>query len=307
MFPRSKIAARTMTALKTNRNPGAFVPGTGQRVGLLAGSGALPFLIASNLRERGHDPYVIRAEGEASPDLAAFDGEVLALEQFARVRPALVKAGVTHLVLAGGIARRPVWHRFRWSWALLRALPAAMTALKAGDDVLLRAITRFVEGAGITVIGAHQVMPDLLAPVDIMGKHAPRKSDWATIEAAIEAARAIGSLDIGQAAVAFGTRAVALEGIEGTDGLLERTCELREHGRIASSRRGVLAKCAKPGQELRADMPSIGANTVELAHAAGLVGIAVDAERSLVLDFAATVETADRLGLFLVGLEGRAR
>lgn len=297
------IAARTMTAQTTNKKAGAFVPGPGQRVGLLAGSGALPFLIARNLRETGHEPYVISAEGEASADLAEFDGEVLALEHFARVRPALVKAGVTHLVLAGGIGRRPVWHRFRLSWPLLRALPDAISALAAGDDVLLRAITRFVEGAGITVVGAHQVMPDLLAPAGVMGRHAPRKADWATIEAAVKAARAIGSLDIGQAAVAFGTRAVALEGIEGTDGLLERTRELRDHGRIATSRRGALAKCAKPGQELRADMPSIGVRTVELAHAAGLVGIAVDANRSLVLDFAATVKAADRLGLFLVGLD----
>ena len=142
-------------------------------------------------------------------------------------------------------------------------------------------------------------MPDLLAAEGPLTKAQPRKSDRRDIDAAYAAAKAIGALDIGQAAVAIGGRVIALEGVEGTDGLLERVQQLRGHGRLAGRTRGVLVKCAKPGQELRADLPSIGPQTVEAAHAAGLAGIGVEAGRSLVLDGAAVIARADALGLFV--------
>ncbi len=99
----------------------------------------------------------------------------------------------------------------------------------------------------------------------------PRKADWTDLEAGLIAARAIGALDIGQGAVAIGGRAIALEGIEGTDQLLARVAGMRGHGRLAGKMRGVLVKSAKPGQEMRADMPAIGPATflgLELNHAA---------------------------------------
>ncbi len=135
-----------------------------------------------------------------------------------------------------------------------------------------------------------------------MTRAAPSRRDMPDLKAALEAARAIGALDIGQGAVSIGGRVVAVEGIEGTDGLLARVKDLRGHGRIAGKKRGVLVKCAKPGQELRADLPTIGPATVLAAHAAGLAGIGVEAGHSLILDFGDMVERADALGLFVVGL-----
>ena len=167
---------------------------------------------------------------------------------------------------------------------------------------MLRALAAAVEALGVKVVGAHQIAPDLLASEGPMTSTAPQKPDWRDIDAAAAAARAIGVLDIGQGAVAIGGRAIALEGVEGTDGMLERVRELRSHGRLAGKKRGVLVKCAKPGQELRMDLPSIGPDTVTMAHAAGLAGIGVEADRSLVLDMANVIGEADRLGLFVIGL-----
>jgi hypothetical protein len=163
-------------------------------------------------------------------------------------------------------------------------------------------LTRGLESRGIKVVGAHEIVPELTAGEGPLTATRPNQSDWRDIQAARTAARAIGALDIGQAAVAIGGRAVALEGIEGTAGLLDRTRELRGHGRLAGKARGVLVKCAKPGQELRADLPSIGPQTIEAAHAAGLAGIAVEAGRSLILEGPATIARANALGLFIVGL-----
>lgn len=276
------------------------------QVAIVAGSDRLPVNVADSLVVAGHKPFVIRIAGETDPGTSLWDheGETLAVEQFASLLPLLKRQRITHVVLAGGISRRPAWHAIRPSISLLRILPRALAALTRGDDGLLRILVDTIEEHGIKVVGAHQIVPDLLAIVGRMGAQAPMKADWADLNAGLEAARVIGALDVGQAAVAIGGRAIALEGIEGTDLLLERVRELRNNGRIAGRKRGVLVKSAKPNQELRADLPTIGPATIDAAHAAGLVGIGVEAGRSLVLDFGEMVARADRLGLFVVGLTG---
>ena len=143
-------------------------------------------------------------------------------------------------------------------------------------------------------------MPDLLAPGQgsTMTRRRPDSTDRKDIAAALQAARAIGALDIGQGAVAIGGRVVALEGAEGTDEMLGRVAQLRSAGRLKTPG-GVLVKCAKPGQEERADLPAIGLRTVENAHAAGLSGIAVEAGRSLILGYGDVLAASDRLGIFV--------
>ena len=279
------------------------------RVAVVAGSGRLPVNVADSLAHGGHPPFVVRLEGEIDPgtSLTSYEGEALAIEQFPSLLPLLKRKGITHVVLAGGVSRRPRLRAIRPSLMLFRLLPRALAALARGDDGLLRILVNTFEDYGIKVVGAHQIVPELLAVEGPMGSHAPQKGDWADLNAGLEAAHAIGALDVGQAAVAIGGRAIALEGIEGTDLLLERVRDLRDNGRIAGRKRGVLVKCAKPNQELRADLPTIGPATVDAAHAAGLAGIGVEAGRSLVLDFGELIERADRLGLFVVGLTGKGR
>lgn len=276
------------------------------RVAVVAGSGRLPVNVADSLAEAGHWPFIVLIDGETDPGTSLWNyaGERLAIEQFASLVPLLKRHNITHCVLAGGISRRPVWRAIRPSVALLRVLPRALAALARGDDGLLRILVETIEDNGIKVVGAHQVVPDLLAVEGRIGSLAAQEGDWADLRAGLVAARTIGALDVGQAAVAIGGRAIALEGIEGTDLLLERVRDLRSNGRIAGRKRGVLVKCAKPNQELRADLPTIGPATVDAAHAAGLAGIGIEAGRSLVLDYGEVVERADRLGLFVVGLSG---
>ena len=280
----------------------------GDKVAVVAGSGRLPVDLAESLAAHGHSPFVVMMQGEAAPSLAAFEHEDLSLENFAGLTSMLKRHSVTHAVFAGGIGQRPKLSAVKPSLALLALLPRALAALSKGDDGLLRALAGVVESHGVRIVGAHEIVPDLLATAGPMTHTAPLKGDWRDIDAALAAARAIGALDIGQAAVAIGGRAVALEGVEGTDGLLERVKGLRGHGRIAGKKRGVLVKCAKPGQELRIDLPAIGPATIIAAHAAGLAGVGVEADHSLVLDFAGVVEAADRLGLFVIGLpSGKSR
>jgi hypothetical protein len=281
--------------------------GPADRVAIVAGSGRLPVDLAQSLAALGRDPFIVTVRGETDPVLASYEHEELTVENFAGLLPLLRRNGITHAVFAGGISRRPKLSRLKPSIALLKLLPRTLAGLAKGDDGMLRALAAAVESHGVRVLGAHEIAPDLLAPQGPVSSVAPQKSDWRDLDAAAAAARAIGALDIGQAAVAIGGRAIALEDVEGTDGLLERVKGLRSHGRLAGKTRGVLVKCAKPGQELRMDLPTIGPGTVTAAHAAGLAGIGVEAGRTLVLDMGAVMAEADRLGLFVVGLPPGSR
>lgn len=278
----------------------------GERVGIVAGSGLLPIELARSLSAAGHRPVVVMVSGEAdeTSELAGYENDFISLEAIAELPLVLKRHDVTHAVLAGHIGRRPRLLGMRPSFALLRAIKNIVVALAHGDDGALKVLIRHIESGGIKVVGAHEIAPDLLAPAGPFGRHQPGKADAKDLAAALAGARAIGVLDIGQAAIAIGGRVIALEGIEGTDGLLERAVSLRTHGRIAGRTGGVLVKCAKPGQELRVDLPTIGPETVEAAHKAGLAGIGVEAGHSLVLDFGKVVQRADELGLFVFGLDG---
>ncbi len=276
------------------------------RIGLIAGSGRLPIEIIESLNAHGARPYLVLIKGEAEP-LPLFTSHEhgwLRVEDFGRLVPMLKSAGVERVVMAGGVARRPALKSIRWSWSLVSMLPRLVRALASGDDILLRAIIGHLEAHGIAVVGAHELAPDLLAGVGLIAGPKPSAADMRDVHAAAQAARAIGALDIGQAAIAIGGRTVALEGIEGTEGLIERVAGMRGHGRLAGRSGGVFVKCAKPEQDLRADLPAIGPDTIDAAFAAGLNGIALDAERAFILDFATTVARAKTHGVFIYGLKG---
>lgn len=278
----------------------------GSRPGVVAGGGSLPAAVARRLAEAGHSPFVLIVEGEVTrflAELSAYDHEIMPLENIGNLVPILKRHGVTHLVLAGEIRRRPRLSAVRPSIGLLKILPELVKGLVLGDDGILRIIVRGLEARGIAVVGPHQIVPDILAPDQVLTRARPQKSDWADIEQGFIAAKTIGRLDVGQAAVAIGGRVIALEGIEGTAGLLDRVASLRSHGRLAGKARGVLVKCAKPQQELRVDLPTIGPETVDSAHRAGLAGIVVEAEKSFILDSGLVMEKADTLGLFVMGLK----
>lgn len=288
---------------RTDSPPGLQL-GPGSRVGIVAGGGNLPVSIAAHLDENGHQPFVVVLEGEADPTgpLGKYPHEQMRLEEIGSLVPRLKRNNVTHMVMAGEVKRRPRLSAIRWNAGLLAMLPHIVLGLTRGDDALLRVALRYLERQGTKVVGAHELVPELIASEGCFTKTSPQKADWRDIKAAHEAAEAIGALDIGQGAVAIGGRAIALEGIEGTDGLLDRVKGLRGHGRLAGKTRGVLVKCSKPGQEMRTDLPSIGPQTVDGAHAAGLAGIAVQAGHSLVLDGPEMVRRANALGIFVIGL-----
>lgn len=278
---------------------------TGGRLAIIAGGGALPHHVAEAMRAKGENPFIIALSREAEEaDWIGFDHSVLAIGDFSGISRTFREEGIDRVVLSGWVRRRPEWRDIRPTLKTLAKVPNVLkTLVSGGDDAVLRMAMQLIEASGAHVIGAHEVVPNLLAELGPIGAVAPDEQAGRDIEAGIAAANALGALDVGQGAVAVGGRVVALEGAEGTDAMLDRVAALRAEGRISVRRRGVLVKLCKPTQDLRADLPSIGASTVAKAEAAGLAGIAVEAGRALVLERADVVELANRKGLFVTGVE----
>jgi DUF1009 family protein len=207
----------------------------------------------------------------------------------------LRQAGVEELVFAGGI-KRPTVMSLRPDWRAAKFF-ARIGYRALGDNGFLSAVIKEMEVEGFRVIGADTILGKALATVGPFGRHAPDAQAESDIARGLEVARSLGALDIGQSVVVQQGLVLGVEAIEGTDALIARCAALRREGPG-----GVLVKIAKPGQERRADLPTIGTRTVAAATSAGLRGIAVEAGSTLVIDRVGVIEAADRAGLFVIGV-----
>jgi hypothetical protein len=221
--------------------------------------------------------------------------------QIGKVEALIEAHGGREIVLIGAVDRRPDFSNIGVDLGALRYLPRIIKGMIGGDDTVLGNLVKGLEERGFRVVGAHEVAPSLVASEGRVAGPEIGSADRADALLAMTAARAIGALDIGQAAVAVGARVVALEAAEGTDAMLERVAALRANGRAKwSGRAGVLAKRSKPQQDLRVDMPAIGPRTVEAVVRAGLAGIAIEAGRVMIAERTKTVALASRTGTFIV-------
>lgn len=273
------------------------------RTAIIAGNGYLPLEVAKTLEKRGESPFLIPIKGEADPALYRYDHCEISIVQLARLIDAMKKAKISNVILAGGVQSRPYLRDLRFDWTTLSALPRLFSALGKGDDALLRAFIAIVESHGFKVVGAHEVVPELLAPAHAaLTKKRADKKELKNISIAAEAAYLLGALDIGQGAVAVGGRIVAVEGAEGTDNMLKRISEMRVERRIPKEG-GVLLKRAKPQQDARADLPTIGPSTIENAYQCGLCGVAIEAGRSFIMELEKTIQLADHYDMFIETFE----
>ncbi|SMH60179.1 LpxI family protein [Azospirillum agricola] len=268
-----------------------------QKLAILAGGGTLPARIAAAALGQGRPVFLVAFEGHTDPDTVA--GLPHLWSRFGAAGTIIRRLhdeGVGDVVFAGPV-KRPSFTELLPDWRTTRFL-ARVGARALGDDGLLRAVVRELEEDGFRVVGLHDLLKDLLTTPGPVGSLVPDAEALRDIARAAEVARAMGNLDVGQGAVVQQGIVLAVEAIEGTDAMLARCAGLARPGPG-----GVLVKLAKPRQDRRIDLPTMGVTTVENAAAAGLRGIAVEAGGSLLVDRAAVARTADRLGLFVVGID----
>lgn len=266
---------------------------------IIAGGGSVPLHVARAAEKAGRRVLILSVAGEADADFGNFAHHQLGFGQIGRLERLLSEHGTRDVVLVGGIRVRPDYRLLKLDMGTVKALPEILAILTKGDNSVLTGVIRFIEARGYAVIGAHAVAPDLVAPAGTLVGN-PSREHLADARLAFEAASKIGLLDAGQAAISVGERVVAMEGAEGTDAMLERVASLRDAGRIRFARPGgVLAKCSKPQQDLRVDMPTIGPDTITNVAKAGLAGIAIEAGRVMIVDRAEATRRATAAGLFI--------
>ena len=279
-------------------------PGEGGPVVILAGAGRLPALLADALARRGHPFRILAFRGFAEAEVRRRADRVLDLLDIGRAFESFREWGAGAVTLAGAVSR-PTPAAALSAFAYFRNRRELESILAAGDDHLLRGVVDRLEARGIRVLGVRDLAPDLLARAGVYGRRTPSEVDAEAVALGLRLLRDLSPYDVGQAAVVAGGRVLAVEGPEGTDRMLARIRAQRGMRFFARASRpeGVLVKVVKSGQDIRVDLPTIGPRTVENAARAGLRGIVVGAGSTLVLEEERTAALADRLGLFVVGVE----
>jgi DUF1009 family protein len=270
-------------------------------LGIIAGGGALPVRVAEAVAASGRPVAVAVLEGHGDPAAySRFPHAAFRWGLAAQMLAWLKGQGVRQLVLAGTVAR-PSLLSLRPDAAGMRLLARIGAAAFRGDDAILRAVMRVLAEEGFEILGVQEVLAGLLPPASLLAGPEPDEIARADISRGLAVCRALGAVDVGQACVVQQGLVLAVEAIEGTDAMLARAAALRRGGPG-----GVLVKALKPGQSVLADLPTIGPRTVEGAIAAGLRGLAFEANGTILLERETTIAQAAAAGLFLLAFDPAA-
>lgn len=269
-------------------------------VGIVAGAGRFPFLVAEGARQAGCRVVIVGLRGLADPSLRDradrfYWSGVVRLGRWIRV---FRRERVAEAIMAGSVRKREMYGRFR----LLRYLPDwtsirlwFFVARDKRNDTLLRAAADEMQRRGVTLTNSVQYCPDHMAPAGVLTRTQPTASQAGDADFGWRIAKEMGRLDIGQSVAVKEREVIAVEAIEGTDDMIRRAGSLCRRGGWT------LVKVAKPNQDMRFDVPTVGVNTIENMHAHGARMLVVEAGRTLMVDRPQVIAAADRLGIVIVG------
>lgn len=269
-------------------------------LGIIAGGGELPVAVAESAAEAGKSVFIVALRGSADESVSRFPHGWVVMGEIGKTLDMLRAHHCTEVALVGRVVR-PRFSEVKVDAKGLLLLPKLVSAAQQGDDALLRSLVAFFDSEGFRTVGVEEAAPGLIAQEGVLGRVVPPSHSGGDIALAVRVVRALGAIDVGQAAIVCDGLVLAVEAAEGTDAMISRVGTLSEVLRgTPEKRRGVLVKALKPIQDRKTDLPVIGVATVHNAVAAGLAGIAVEAGRSLIINRRAVVEAADAAGLFIL-------
>jgi DUF1009 family protein len=275
-------------------------PRSSEPVGLLAGSGRFPVLFAQKARSLGIPVVCVGVRHEAPAELAGLVDRFYwaGVARLGRMIRCFKRAGVRRAVMAGKINKTVMYTPWRvlrlWpDWRMLAFWIRRRHHDNRDDSMLLGVIDEFAAD-GIRFESALDLCPELLVKAGVLTRRAPSAREQADIAFGWDLARAMGRLDVGQSVAVREKAVLAVEAIEGTDQAIARAGELCPRGGF------VVVKVAKPQQDMRFDVPTVGCSTVETLHRAGGRVLAIEAGKTIIIDQDQTVALADRYGLTIV-------
>jgi DUF1009 family protein len=263
-----------------------------EKIGLIAGSGKFPLLIAESAKRKGLEVIAVAHKGETMPELADKVDEItwIGLGQFGHLLSTFKSRDVHHALMAGAINKTKVFANVRPD---LKGLEVIGKVLIFHDDDILRAVARELEREGINVVSSTDYLPELLVPSGILTKRKPNKEEMDDIEFGWMIAKELGRLDIGHCVVVRKKTVLAVEAIEGTDKTILR-------GGALATKDGVVIKVCKPNQDLRFDLPAVGISTVEVMSKVNASVLAIEAGKTLVFDREEMIQLANNNGIAIV-------
>jgi len=272
------------------------------RLGLLAGAGQFPIQVAQAARAAGHTVYGLGIDGMASENLPEFCDEfqTVPLAKGGRQIRMFRRAGVERILMAGKIDKTVLFRPFRWfklipDFRTLHMWYRYAAANKKDDTILLAVIKEFARD-NLHFDSALKYCPEILVKHGFLTKKKPSSTQWKDIQFGWELAREMGRLDVGQTVAVNDTAVMAVEAIEGTDACIRRAGNLCRRGGFT------VVKVAKPKQDLRFDVPTVGINTIKAMHEACGRVLAIEAGMTIILQPEEVSRLADKFGIAVVAV-----
>jgi DUF1009 family protein len=262
-------------------------------LGLIAGNGVFPLEVARIARRQAVRVVAVAHIGETDPSLADLADTVawIKVGQLQRIIDIFRDAGVDEAAMAGGISRARLQDAFAPDQ---RALTMLAKLGRFSDDAVLRGVAAELESDGIRVIDPVPMLDGILAPAGLLAGPEPSIAQMSDLRLAFAIARALGAFDVGQAVAVRNGVAAAVEAAEGTDAALRRAAALCGKGLV-------VAKAAKPSQDLRFDRPAIGPETIDLLGELQAAVIGLEAGTAMLLERQSTLERARALHITVYG------
>lgn len=263
------------------------------RFGLIAGTGRFPLLFARSAKNHGVEIIAVAHKGQTLPELEGLVKKIywIKVGQLGKLIKILKTEGIKNAAMVGGITKTIMFSGVVPDFQAV-SLVAKLKTLN--DDVLLRAVAEAIEKEGIIIHSSTIFLDELLSPPGCLTKKVPDKKEMRDIEFGWEIAKAIGKLDIGQTIVVKDQVVLAVEAIEGTDEAIRRAGTLGKRNGLT------VIKVSKPQQDLRFDVPAIGPGTITVMQEAGAKVLAVESERTLLIDKEELIRAANKAGIIIV-------
>ncbi|MFK7779460.1 MAG: UDP-2,3-diacylglucosamine diphosphatase LpxI [Gimesia sp.] len=272
------------------------------QLGLLAGAGRFPIVFAEQARQQGFSVCCLGIFGMANEELidACDTFHWIPLARIGRAIKLFQRENVNRIVMAGKIEKTVLFDPFRIFKLLpdLRTLHMWYRYAKKDrkDDTLLLAVIKEFERDNLFFESALDYCPELLVKHGFLTKRHPSQPQWEDIKMGWDIAKQMGQLDIGQSIVINDKAVIAVEAIEGTDRAIQRAGELCKRGGFT------VVKVAKPHQDRRFDVPTVGIKTLQSMHEAGGRVLAIESNQTIMIDQQEVADLADKLGIAIVSL-----
>ena len=274
-----------------------------KRLGLIAGNGRFPFLVLDAARAQGLEVIVAAIEEETFPEIESHGAAAvhwLSLGELSKLIETFKREGVHRAIMAGQVKHKQIFSSIRPDWRLAKLL---LTLGTRNTDSLLGAIGKVLADEGIILENSTSMLEPLLAKAGVLTRRPPTEPEQKNIDYGRAVARHLAQFDIGQTVVVAEGACVAVEAMEGTDTTIERAGQIMgslESNPSILSRALTVVKIAKPNQDMRFDVPVVGAKTIEVMRNAGATCLAIDAGRCLLLDGTKITSAADAANIAII-------